>query len=211
MQRQHKLYTTPQEYAALELEAETKSEYWNGEIYAMAGASPRHTIIAANVIAAFHVQLRGRPCSVHTGDLRVKVSPTGLYTYPDVVVVCGKARFDEIVPNTLLNPAIIVEVLSKSTESYDRGGKFDHYRTLETLTDYLLVSQETASVEHRMRQPDDKWLLGIYKGLQTTVPLPSIGCELALADVYDKVDWPDEEAASGWLRIVKEPEATYAV
>jgi Uma2 family endonuclease len=175
----------------------------------MAGASQRHTLIAANIIATLHVQLKGRSCSVHTGDLRVKVSSTGLYTYPDVVVLCGKPQYDDAAQDTVSNPAVIVEVLSKSTESYDRGAKFQHYRRLESLTDYLLVSQDTATVEHRVRQADDRWLLGIYQGLHTTVPLSSIDCELPLAEVYDKIEWPDEDAAGGWLRFVKEPSESY--
>lgn len=209
MYRQRNTYVTQQEYLDQERLAETKSEYWNGEVYAMAGASQRHTLIAANLIATLHVQLKGRPCSVHTGDLRVKVSSTGLYTYPDVVVLCGKPQYDDVVQDTVSNPVVIVEILSKSTESYDRGAKFQHYRRLESLADYLLVSQDTAYVEHRVRQPDDKWLLGIYQGLDTTVPLASIDCELPLAEVYDKVEWPDEDAARGWLRFVKEPGERY--
>ena len=209
MQQQQISYITQQEYLELERQSETKNEYWNGEIYAMAGASKRHTLIAANVIASLHSQLKGRPCSVHTGDLRVKVSPTGLYTYPDVVVLCGKPQYDDRVQDTVSNPTVIIEVLSKSTESYDRGVKFEHYRRLESLTDYLLVSQDTSCIEHRVRQPDDKWLLGIYQGLDSVVPVLSIGCELPLAEVYDKVEWPDEDAARGWLRFVKEPSEAY--
>ena len=206
---QQKLYLTPQEYLDYEREAETKSEYYNGEIYALAGASPRHTVIAANVIVSFGVQFKGRSCTVHTGDLRVKVSPTGLYTYPDVVVVCGPPRFDDAHKDTLLNPTLIVEVLSESTEAYDRMGKFEHYRKLESLTDYLLISQERAWIEHRARQSEIKWLTGYYMGLETVVPIPSIDCELPLADVFDKIDWPDESSARGWLRAVKEPAPEY--
>ena len=130
MQQQHSSYITRQEYLELERQSETKNEYWNGEIYAMAGASKRHTLIAANVIASLHFQLKGRTCSVHTGDLRVKVSPTGLYTYPDVVVMCDNPQYDDRVQDTVSNPSVVVEILSKSTESYDRGVKFEHYRTL---------------------------------------------------------------------------------
>ncbi|MCB0253365.1 MAG: Uma2 family endonuclease [Anaerolineae bacterium] len=210
MLQQKPSYVTPQEYLDYERQAETKSEYYNGEIYALASASPRHTVIAANIIVSFGVQFKGRSCTVHTGDLRVKVSPTGLYTYPDVVVVCDKLRFDDARKDTLLNPTLIVEVLSESTEAYDRTGKFEHYRTLESLTDYLLVSQEKAWIEHRARQSDIKWLTGYYMGLETIVPLPAIDCELRLADVYDKIDWPDESSARGWLQAVKEPAPEYA-
>lgn len=209
--QQHQPYVTPQEYLERERRAETKSEYFNGEIYALAGASLRHTVIAANVIATFHAQFRGRPCTVHTGDLRVKVNPTGLYTYPDVVVVCGQPTFDDAQKDTLLNPTLIVEVLSESTEAYDRARKFDHYRKLESLTDYLLISQDLALVEHRVRQSADKWLIGFFMGLDTVVAIPSLDCELPLADVYDKIDWPDEDAARGWLRAIKEPPLEYQI
>ena len=153
-------------------------------------------------------QLKGRPCSVHTGDLRVKVSPTGLYTYPDVVV-CVASRSTTIYPGYGVESYRHCRDLSKSTESYDRGAKFEHYRTLESLTDYLLISQDTASVEHRMRHHDDKWLLSIYQGLDSVAPIPSIGCELPLAEVYERVEWSSEDAARGWLRFVKEPGEAY--
>lgn len=211
MQQQHFSYITHQEYLELERQSETKHEYWHGEIYAMAGASKRHTLIAANVIASLHSQLKGRTCSVHTGDLRVKVSPTGLYTYPDVVVMCDNPQYDDRVQDTVSNPTVVVEILSKSTESYDRGVKFEHYRTLESLTDYLLISQESASIEHRMRQPDNRWLLSIYQGLDSVVPIPSIGCELSLSEVYERIEWPNEDAARGWLRLVKEPRELYSI
>lgn len=206
---QQKLTVTPEEYLDSERRAETKSEYYNGEIYAMAGASPRHTVIAANVIATLHAQFRGRPCTVHTGDLRVKVSPTGLYTYPDVVVVCEQPKFDDAQQDTLLNPTLIIEVLSESTEAYDRTRKFEHYRTLESLTDYLLVSQERAWIEHRARHSANRWLVGFYMGLETVVPIPSLGCELSMAEVYDKIDWPDENSARGFLQAIKEPPMEY--
>ena len=209
MQQQQISTITQQEYLELERQSETKNEYWNGEIYAMAGASKRHTLIAANVIASLHSRLKGHPCSVHTGDLRVKVSPTGLYTYPDAVVMCDNPQYDDRVQDTVSNPTVIVEILSKSTESYDRGVKFEHYRTLESLTDYLLVSQDNASIEQRMRQPDGRWLLSIYQGLDSVVPIASIDCELPLAEVYERIEWPNEDAARGWLRFVKESSEAY--
>src|SRR5205085_5334550 len=122
------VYYTPEEYLILERQAEYKSEYFNGEIFAMTGASRRHNLVAANVLASLHGQLRKRPCEVYSSDMRVKVSPTGLYTYPDVVVVCNDPLFDDKQKDTLLNPTVLIEVLSKSTASYDRGEKFEHYR-----------------------------------------------------------------------------------
>lgn len=200
---------TVEEYLARERQAESKSEYFNGQIFAMAGASEAHNLIVANVLASLVSMLKGRSCKAYASDMRVRVSATGLYTYPDISVVCGQARFEDDVQDTLLNPTVIIEVLSPSTESYDRGVKFEHYRTLESLSDYLLIAQDRAMVEHYTRQPDNRWLLSTYKGLEATVAIPSIACELALADIYDKVEWPDTEAAQGALRLVKEQSVSY--
>jgi Uma2 family endonuclease len=209
MHQRQQSWITPEDYLAWERQADTKSEYWNGEVYAMAGASPRHTLITANTITSLSIRLRGRPCTVHTGDLRIKISPTGMFAYPDVVVVCGAPRFDDKQQDTVLNPAVLVEVLSKSTESYDRGTKFEHYRTLESLTDYVLISQDHALVEHRARQGADRWLMSYYMGLDTILPLEWLGFGLPLAEIYDKVGWDDDDAARGWLRAVKEPQEPY--
>jgi Uma2 family endonuclease len=119
--------------------------------------------------------------------MRVKISPTGLYTYPDVTVVCGEAQFEDTQQDTLLNPTLIVEVLSESTEAYDRGGKFAHYRKLASLMEYVLIAQTKPHVEHYVRQPDNRWLLAEADSLHQTLHLPSIDCHLALAEVYDKV------------------------
>jgi Uma2 family endonuclease len=120
--------------------------------------------------------------------MRVKVSPTGLYTYPDVTVVCGEAQFEDNQQDTLLNPTLIVEVLSESTEAYDRGGKFAHYRKLTSLMEYVLITQTKPHIEHYVRQPDNRWLLSEVDSLPDAIHLPSIDCHLALAEVYDKVD-----------------------
>lgn len=197
-----KTYYTPEQYLALEREAEYKSEYVNGEIYAMSGATREHNLISGNVFGALHAQLRGRPCEVYTSDMRVQVSPTGMYTYPDVVVVCGEPRFEDHHVDTLLNPTIIVEVLSPSTERYDRGGKFAHYRRLESLTDYVLVSQDSPLVEHYVRHGDEgrQWILTESSGMDGVLRLASIGCEVALRDIYDKVRFPqDTEMIPGGL------------
>lgn len=186
LQPQH--YYSPTEYLALERKAERKSEYLSGEIFAMSGASEGHNLIAGNVFAALHAQLRGRPCRVYVSDMRVKVSPTGLYTYPDVVALCGKPVFDDEQKDTLLNPTVIIEVLSPSTEAYDRGDKFAHYRRLESLAEYVLISQEKFRVELYVRQPDNQWLLSEAGDLQDTVRLPSVACELVLAEVYENVE-----------------------
>jgi len=189
MSLQPKLRYTPEEYLALERKAEHRSEYFAGEIFAMSGASEQHNLIAGNVFAALHAQFRGRPCRAYMSDMRVKVSPTGLYTYPDVVALCDEPQFDDEQKDTLLNPTIIIEVLSPSTEAYDRGGKFGHYRKLASLAEYVLISQEEPHVEHYVRQPDNQWLLSEASNLQDTISLPSLNCALLLADVYDKVEF----------------------
>jgi Uma2 family endonuclease len=179
---------TPEEYLALERQAQCKSEYYAGDVIAMAGASRWHNLIVANVISELRSQLKGRPCTTYPSDMRVKVSPTGLYTYPDVTVVCGEVQFEDNQQDTLLNPTLIVEVLSESTEAYDRGGKFAHYRKLPSLMEYVLIAQTKPPVEHYVRQPDNRWLLAEADSLSDTVHLPSIDCRLALLEVYDKVE-----------------------
>jgi Uma2 family endonuclease len=178
---------TPQEYLALDRAALSKSEYFNGEMFAMSGASRRHNLISLNIGAELRAQLRHRPCEVYTSDMRVKIRATGLYTYPDVVVVCAEPAFEDTAGDTLLNPTVLVEVLSKSTADYDRGGKFEHYRTLPSLQEYLLVAQEQPHVVQYVRQSDTTWLLSEVRGLEAHLHLPSITCDLALSEVYAKV------------------------
>ncbi len=179
---------TPEEYLALERQAQCKSEYYAGDICAMAGASRWHNLIVTNVLREISLQLKGRPCTAYPSDMRVKISPTGLYTYPDVTVVCGAAQFEDTQQDTLLNPTLIVEVLSESTEAYDRGGKFAHYRKLASLIEYVLIPQTKPDIEHYIRQPDNRWLLEEAESLHGTVHFPAIDCHLSLAEVYDKVD-----------------------
>jgi Uma2 family endonuclease len=184
---------TPAEYLAIERAAETKSEYFAGEMFAMAGASPPHVLITSNVTAELNAQLKGRPCRVYSSDLRVRVSETDLYTYPDVVVVCGEQRFDDEKGDTLLNPTLIVEVLSETTEAYDRGDKFGHYRRLLSLQEYVLIAQDRQWAERYTRQEEGTgWVLTEVSGPAGVMALPSIGCELALADVYDKIELPTD-------------------
>jgi Uma2 family endonuclease len=187
MSSQANKHYTPEEYLVLERQAECKSEYYGGDILAMAGASRWHNLIVANVVGELRSQLKGRPCTTYPSDMRVKISPTGLYTYPDVTVVCGEAQFEDTQQDTLLNPTLIVEVLSESTEAYDRGGTFAHYRKLTSLMEYVLIAQTKPHVEHYVRQPDNRWLLAEADSLHQTLHLPSIDCHLVLAEVYDKV------------------------
>lgn len=197
-------YISPEEYLAMERRASTKSDYYAGAIFAMAGASQAQSLIAINLAVLVASQLRNGPCKVYNSDLRVKISATGLYTYPDISVICGTPRFDDKNKDTLLNPAVLFEILSKSTESYDRGDKFQHYRTLDSLTDYVLVSQDKPLLEHFARQPEDKWLLSTYSGLDAVATITSIACDLAMADVYDKVDFPDAREEPGPLLLLNE-------
>lgn len=189
MATQPRHFITPEEYLAAERAALTKSEYFDGEVTAMVGASERHTLIAGNVGASFHAQLRGRQCRVYQSDLRVKVSTTGLYTYPDIALVCGKPELEDAHGDTLLNPSLVIEILSPSTEAYDRGNKFAHYRRVASLSDYVLIAQDQPRVEHFARQNDGGWLLAEASGLEAELPLPSIGCTLALREVYEQVEF----------------------
>ena len=184
---------TPQEYLVRERRAETKSEYLRGEVFAMSGASREHNLIAANTARQLGNQLRDRKCEVYQSDMRVKVSPTGLYTYPDVTVVCGAPEFEDAEVDTLLNPKVLVEVLSPSTADYDRGGKFTHYRRLPSLQEYVLISQDRPLIEHYVRQGRDEWLLTEQSSLEEILVLPSIQCQLPLSEIYLKVRFAPEE------------------
>jgi Uma2 family endonuclease len=180
-------YISPEEYLRLERQSEYKSEYVNGEIFAMTGASRKHNLVAGNIFRELSQQLRSRQCEAYVGDMRVKVTATGLYTYPDVVIVCGEPKFEDTFVDTLLNPTLLVEVLSQSTERYDRIAKSSYYRTLGSLAEHLLVAQEEVRLEQYIKQPDGRWLLFECSSRDNVVELPSIGCSLALSDVYDKV------------------------
>jgi Uma2 family endonuclease len=179
---------TPQEYLAMERQNEYKSEYLNGQVFAMAGASRWHNLIITNVVRELSTQLKKQPCEVYPSDMRVRIPRTGLYTYPDVTVVCGKPEFEDEHRDTLLNPMLIVEVLSPSTEAYDRGAKFGHYRKIESLQEYVLISQEKPLIERFLRQEGTSfWVLSEAEGLHTAIDLSSISGRLELAEVYEKV------------------------
>jgi Uma2 family endonuclease len=184
---QTKPYLSPAEYLALERSSEYKSEYLHGQMVAMTGASRKHVLIALNLATGLRRQLEGRPCEVYATDMRVRAPTTGLYTYPDIAVVCGEPQFEDDHEDTLLNPVLIVEVLSSSTESYDRGRKFEHYRTLESLREYLLVSQDRSRVEQFVRQDGTAWLFKEIAGVDQVVSLASVACEIALAEIYEKI------------------------
>jgi Uma2 family endonuclease len=182
---------TPEEYLELERKADFKSEYDGGFITAMSGASTEHNLIAGNFFAEIKSQLKGRPCTVFISDMRLCVSSTGLYTYPDVMAVCGERQYLAADLDTLLNPSMIVEVLSTSTESYDRGRKFGHYRRLASLKEYVLVSQDEVKVERYTRRGDD-WILTEFTSLDDVLRLTSIDCEIPLREIYDSVEFSGE-------------------
>ena len=178
-----------QDYLAFERTSAEKHEYLDGEIYQMTGASARHNLIVGNIYASLHSQLRQRPCVVYPSDLRVKISQTELYTYPDISVACNTPQFEDTRQDTLLNPTVIVEVLSPSTENDDPGKKFQHYRTLDSLQEYLLASQDSPRLEHFLRQDNGQWLFSDVTEVDAQLELPSIGCSLLLRDVYEKVSF----------------------
>ena len=179
---------TVEEYLAFDQESETKHEFYQGELFAMSGASRQHNQIAWNVVAALAPQLKGSKCRGFTSDMRVKVPATGLYTYPDAGVVCGEPQYTGETPDTLLNPTLLVEILSPSSEDYDRGRKFAHYRTIPSLQVYLVIAQKAVHVEKYVRQPDGQWILYETNDVEETLELAAIGATLVLADVYDGVE-----------------------
>lgn len=183
-----KSYVTPDEYLAIERHAEDKNEYFDGEVFAMTGASRKHNYIAGNVYSALRRELHDRACDVFISDMRVRIAAANIYTYPDVVVACDGPEFEDAEVDTLLNPTLVVEVLSKSTASYDRAAKFDYYRTLPSLLEYLLVSQDTYHVTQYVRQPEGRWLLTDIRGAEARVELSSDQCVLGLAEIYERVE-----------------------
>jgi Uma2 family endonuclease len=178
-----------QEYLARERKAEFKSEFYRGEVFAMAGATREHNLIAANMSRALGNQLAGRPCEVYQSDMKVRVAATGLYTYPDVVVGCGELQFADGEKDVLLNPIFIAEVLSASTAAYDCGPKAAHYRMLDSLQEFLLVDQNVPFVEHYIREDSGTWRVARHEGVEAVIELKSLGCRLALSDAYQKVQF----------------------
>jgi Uma2 family endonuclease len=183
-----KLYT-PEEYLELERKAAFKSEYCKGYVTAMSGAKRKHILVTGNIHAQIHAQTMDRPCEVYASDMRVRTSPTGLYTYPDVVVCCGQPLFIDDLFDTLINPTLIVEVLSPSTSDYDREGKFEYYKSIDSLREYLLAEQDMVLVEHFVRRGGE-WIRTEYHDLDQKIVLESIGCTLSLRAVYAKVNLP---------------------
>jgi Uma2 family endonuclease len=181
---------TEKEYLALERAAEFKSEFYDGELSTEAGVSEAHSLIASNLLVALRRLLNGRPCVTFNSDLRVEVHESGLFTHPDLSVVCGERQFLDDSRDTLLNPGMIAEVLSPSTEAYDRGAKFSLYRQVASLREYLLVSQTKPVVDLFIRHSSSEWLVRSAEGLDTTLVLPEVGVTLSLREIYADVTFP---------------------
>ena len=191
-----KTYLTPEEYLHRERTAEYRSEYYRGETFAIAGASANHNLILSNCIQTLGQQLKKKPCRVYPSDLKVRVKATGLYAYPDLSIVCGQPELESKDGEVLLNPIAIVEVLSDSTEAYDRGKKFEHYRTIPSLRHYVLIAQDRYSIDCFSRQEDGTWSLSACQSLDSSVCLGSINCQLEINEVYDKVVFADSSTAN---------------
>ncbi len=183
-------FYTPQEYLEIERRAETRSEYDRGVIISMAGASLEHNIISANISRHIGIQLENSHCFIVSNDMRVRIPKCDKYYYPDGVVICGEAELEYSGFDTLLNPKLIIEILSESTEKIDRHEKFDCYETLESVSDYVLISQSEPRIEHFSRLSDGAWRLDIARGLEDILNLDSIGCRLSLADIYARITFP---------------------
>ncbi len=192
MLKPQKTYYTPEEYLALEEEAEYRSEYYQGEIFAMSGGSANHNRIIKNLVIALESAFEGKPCEAFITDMRLLVKKNGLYTYPDVMAVCGGLEFAEGRDDTLTNPAVIVEVLSKSTEGYDRGAKFELYRALDSLQDYVLIDQHKIHVENFHKLEDGRWILQEFNRIEDTLTIESIDFEIPLQQIYQRVAWEEE-------------------
>jgi Uma2 family endonuclease len=190
---QARLTISPEEYLRREREAEDRHEYDNGRIYAMAGESPNHSRICINTARETSTRLKGKSCEAFSPNMKVCINAAGKFYYPDLSIVCGEARYHDRERDALLNPKVIIEVLSPSSEKRDRSVKFLAYQQVESLADYLLVSQDRLLVEHFARQDSGQWLYTAHTDLSASVHLPSIGCELPLAEIYDRVVLPEPE------------------
>lgn len=199
MSSRPKTCLTPEEYLTFERKAGYKNEYIDGEVFAMTGASREHNLITINLGREVSQQLRGRLCEAYASEMRVRIPERG-YMYPDLVVVCGQPRFEDGHLDTLLNPTVIIEVLSDLTERYDRGKKFGLYRTIESLAGYVLVAQDEYRVEQYVKQPDGRWLLSDHRSPGDVVELASVQCALALREVYEKVTLSPGDSQESELR-----------
>jgi Uma2 family endonuclease len=182
---------TPDQYLAIERKAEVKSEFYDGEMFAMAGVSREHSRVKENLIIEIGSRLKGGPCRTHSSDMRVKVSRTGLYTYPDIVITCGEERYEDVQVDTLLNPQVIIEVLSESTANYCRTKKYRHYEQIESLQEYVLVAQDEPVIERRVRQTDGSWAETDVEGLDQEFAFATVPVKVPMADIYAGVTFPE--------------------
>lgn len=178
---------TLEEYLARERDAPYKNEFYRGQIFAMSGGSPRHNLIAGNMFARLHHRLRGTGCRPYNSAQRIRIAAVDLCTYPDVSVICGELQLDRQDREAVVNPRVIIEVLSPTTESYNRSKKFDFYCELESLRDYILVAQDEPQVERFVRQDDGSWMLTVFKGLAAVLEFPALACTLPLSEIYQDV------------------------
>ena len=182
-----KKYLSPEEYLKIERDAVTKSEYYKGEMFAMSGAGLNHNKITTNIIRELGSELKNTDCSIFGSDMRIKVSEKGLFTYPDVSIVKSEIELYDEITDTILNPVVILEVLSKSTQRYDRGGKFMLYKEIDSLEEYILVSQNEIKIEHYIRQNVSDWHKTEINNTEQEIFLKSISCSIKVSDVYFKV------------------------
>ena len=190
-------YLTQEEYLAIERAAQWKSEYYQGEMFAMAGTSRNHARIAFNAVASLGSQLIGKGCEGYVSDMRVHVEGSGLYTYPDIAIVCGNPEFQDGAFDTLLNPVVIVEILSPSTESYDRGKKFQMYRQLPSLREYILIAQDRPFVDQFIRDDEDRWFVLMTQGLESVLTLQSCGVSIPMSALYENVEFANPSEQEG--------------
>ena len=201
MQTQEQRQISPAEYLAGERKADIRHEYFAGEVFAMAGASREHNQISANIVRLLGNQLLEKPCSVFASDMKVKVKKKAKYSYPDIVVVCEKEEYEDEHNDILLNPIVIIEILSDSTEAYDRGDKFSHYQGIPSFTEYILISQYSFKMELFTRQPDNSWRYMIYQNEEDILLIETIECGLPLAEVYRKVRFAEQRSRRDRLTI----------
>jgi Uma2 family endonuclease len=186
---------TLEEYFELERKSEERYEFWNGEVFCMSGVSPEHAQLEVNFISRLNSRLAGKGCRVFPANIRIKVPSAPPYRYADVSALCGEAQYEEIGGiRAVTNPALIIEILSSSTEAYDRGDKFTHYQSIPNFSEYLLVAQHRPHITHLIKQADGSWIYNEYNDLTAVVRLASLNCELLMSEVYENVSFASEKS-----------------
>lgn len=182
-----KTLLSAKDYLDFERKSEFRHEFYKGEIFQMSGASREHNVLVTNLVTSANSQFRGKSCETYSNDMRVHIPITGLFTYPDIVIVCGEPKFLDEEFDTLLNPIVLIEVLSPTTAGYDRGKKFWHYQSIESLREYLLVAQDEVKVEHLVKQMDGRWAVSEYTSPETKIELPSVEISLQISEIYERI------------------------